>query len=251
MKRWLNWREIEKMNAWGIRRKDSGEALSWDKSAQQWAQRTEQEGEAGMRQVGRMTQLRPDDTVLDVGCGVGPLTIPAARKVKTVYALDSSPQMLDILMQNAKEQGLDNIVPVLGNWYDLVPGKDYPVCDVSIARHAPCQNDIIAFSRTAKRYCYSLWNVAPLQQEDYHSNPGMLSDPKINPNRTYNEPNGRMFGFNVHFNLLYDAGANPEVQYDTQIVQLEDPTKGGCLLRHVQRVSILGWNPQEIQMEPM
>lgn len=282
MKRWLNWREIEKMNVWGIRRKDSAEALSWDKSAALWEMRTRQEGEAGARQVSRMAQLRPEDTVLDVGCGVGTLTLPAARNVKTVYALDSSPRMLEILMEQAKEQGIGNIVPVLGNWYDLKPGTDYPICDVAMARHAPCQNDIIAFGRRAKRYCYSLWNVAPLQPEDYHDNPGVLSDPAINPNRVYNEPNGRLFGFNVHFNLLYDAGANPEVQYDTEIQEYEGSTyeeivrkafpgmediskippeirrgmesgtvktENGFLWKRVQRVSILGWNPGEIRWE--
>ena len=275
---WLNWREIERMNAWGVRKKDDEEALSWDKSAAQWRERTRHEGNAGERQVALMSRLGPEDTVLDVGCGVGALTLPAARRVKTVYALDSSPQSLDFLMEEAKSQGIGNIVPLCGNWYGMKAGVDYPVCDIAMGRHAPFQNNILGFCAAATKYCYSLWNVAPLTEEDYHRNEGVLADRRVNPNRVYNEPNGRLFGFNVHFNLLYDAGANPEVLYDTEVKEytaateeelfgqvfpgmpfsrLPEPmdrelrremkqTENGWFLRQVRRVSILGWDPGEI-----
>ena len=279
MKRWLNWREIEKMNVWGVRRKDREEALRWDAGAGQWEQRAQREGDAGDRQVRLMTKLRPEDTVLDVGCGTGPLSIPLARRVKKVYALDSSQAMLNILMEKARSQGLSNIVPILGNWYEMEPGRDFPICDIAAARHAPCQSDILGFSKAASQYCYSLWNVAPLEEENYHENPGVLSAPGENPGRVYNEPNGRLFGFHVHFNILYDAGANPEVKYDIErkdyvghspeeiLNQIFPPLPGpGCIpeallkqirsgirekggvfyYQKVRRVSILGWNPQDI-----
>ena len=278
MKSWLNWREIERMNAWGIRRKDDEEALNWDKSAEQWYQRARQEGNAGQRQVALMDRLGPEDTLLDVGCGTGPLTIPAAKRVKTVYALDSSPKMLEMLMADAKAQGLNNIIPICGNWYGMEADKDYPICDIVIGRHAPFQNDILGVCRAARKYCYSLWNVAAVEESDYHRNEGVLADTKKNPRRVYNEPNGRLFGFNVHFNLLYDAGANPEVKYDTEIREFSAPTpeellakvfpgappagmpeplrrelergmhktEQGWTLRQVRRVSILGWDPVKI-----
>ena len=281
MNGWLNWREIERMNAWGVRRKDDEEALSWDKSADQWRERTRHEGDAGERQVALLSRLGQEDTLLDVGCGVGALTLPAARRVKTVYALDSSPRSLEILMEEAEKLGIGNIVPICGNWYAMKAGVDYPVCDIAMGRHAPFQNDILGFCAAAKKYCYSLWNVAPLSEEDYHRNEGVLADRKINPNRVYNEPDGRLFGFNVHFNLLYDAGANPEVLYDTEVREYMGAseeevfaqafpgmpvsrlpealarelrrgmkkTETGWHLRQVRRVSILGWDPKEVTAE--
>ena len=41
--------------------------------------------------------LDENDTVLDVGCGEGSITIPIARRVKKVIGLDSSPKMLEFL----------------------------------------------------------------------------------------------------------------------------------------------------------
>jgi len=272
---WLNWREIEKMNAWGVRRKDDEEARKWDESAAQWRERTIREGNAGERQVALMDRLELEDTLIDIGCGTGPLTLPAARRVRTVYALDSSPRMLEMLIEDAKAQGIGNIIPICGNWYAMEAGRDYPVCDIAIGRHAPFQNDVLGVCRAARKYCYSLWNVASTEESDYHLNEGVLADARKNPRRTYNEPDGRLFGFNVHFNILYDAGVNPEVKYDTEVREftadspeallaqvfpgapaagLPGPlrrelersmrrTELGWYLRQVRRVSILGWDP--------
>ena len=279
MKSWLNWREIERMNAWGVRSKLDEEAFWWDKGAQMWEERTRNEGDAGERQVELMDRITGDVTILDVGCGTGPLTIPAAKKAKTVYALDSSQGMLDILMEKAEKKGIKNIIPICGNWYSMTHGMDFPVCDIAFGRHAPFQNDIIGFCKSAKKYCYSLWNVAPLVDDRYHENEGVLADKRKNPYRTYNEPNGRLFGFNVHFNLLYDAGADPEIRYDKKVTDIEADsfeeilrrffhtdditripppfvadlkkctklTDGRYRLHHAARVSILGWDPSKVR----
>jgi len=41
-------------------------------------------------------------SLLDIGCGVGNLAIPLAKKVRTVTALDISSKMLDYLQQRAR-----------------------------------------------------------------------------------------------------------------------------------------------------
>lgn len=274
MKKWLNWREIERLNAWGIRKKDDEEAAIWDQNADTWEQRTQIEGNAGERQVALMSQIGPDDHVLDVGCGTGPLTIPLAKRAKVVYALDSSPRMLATLMEKATKIGLSNIIPICGNYYNMTAGKDYPVCDIAVARHSPCQCDILQFNSVATKYCYSLWNVTPIVEDDYHSTPGTLSN---QPFRKYNEPNGRLFGFNVHFNILYDTGINPELQFDIDVKEFWGETESEiiekvfsefsvptnipaslrksvndnirhidskCYYKQVNRMSILGWKPK-------
>jgi ubiquinone/menaquinone biosynthesis C-methylase UbiE len=56
--------------------------------------------------------LRPDMRVLDAGCGLGRVTIPAARAVGAegeVIAMDIQPAMLDAARKRAKAAGLGNI----------------------------------------------------------------------------------------------------------------------------------------------
>ncbi len=56
--------------------------------------------------------IKPEQTILDFGCGKGNYSIPAAKIVNKkglVYALDKNPDSLNELMRKAKEENLDNI----------------------------------------------------------------------------------------------------------------------------------------------
>lgn len=50
-------------------------------------------------------------TILEVGCGPGFFTIPAARMANsgTVYALDIYPMMTDVVARKARKSGLENV----------------------------------------------------------------------------------------------------------------------------------------------
>lgn len=54
-------------------------------------------------------ELDSNDSVLDIGCGNGVITIPLAQKAIKVTAMDISSKMLEILKKNAKDSGLNNI----------------------------------------------------------------------------------------------------------------------------------------------
>jgi predicted methyltransferase len=60
-------------------------------------------------------RLPPDATVADLGCGPGYFTTRLARAVPQgiVYAVDVEPAQLDRLNERTREQGLENVVPVL------------------------------------------------------------------------------------------------------------------------------------------
>lgn len=62
--------------------------------------------------------LRPDMTVLDVGCGPGTLAIPIARQVRSVTAMDFSSEMIERLGSRCKAEGVGNIEMVNGAWED-------------------------------------------------------------------------------------------------------------------------------------
>ena len=69
-----------------------------------------EDGEPYLRSIG----LKKNQTMLDFGCGEGHYTIPAAKvvgKQGKVYAVDKSKFTLDELIDEAKNQGLDNIFP--------------------------------------------------------------------------------------------------------------------------------------------
>ncbi len=53
--------------------------------------------------------LRPDDTVLDLGAGVGYFAFPIARECGSVIAVDIEPKMLALLRKRVTDRGHDNV----------------------------------------------------------------------------------------------------------------------------------------------
>ncbi len=54
--------------------------------------------------------IQSENTVVDIGCGPGYFSIPAARMTEqTVFGVDISPEMLDFLLTKAAEEGIHNI----------------------------------------------------------------------------------------------------------------------------------------------
>lgn len=54
-------------------------------------------------------EISKEDSVLDLGCGEGSITIPIAKKAKKVTAIDSSKRMLEILESKCKNQSINNV----------------------------------------------------------------------------------------------------------------------------------------------
>ncbi|HEY0196195.1 MAG TPA: precorrin-6Y C5,15-methyltransferase (decarboxylating) subunit CbiT [Methanobacterium sp.] len=56
------------------------------------------------------SQVSREDTVVDIGCGTGGLTVEFARRAGKVYAVDKNPQAIKITRLNLEKQGfLDNV----------------------------------------------------------------------------------------------------------------------------------------------
>src|SRR5215813_11728437 len=59
--------------------------------------------------------LRQGSTVIDVGANIGDLTVPLAREVGEggrVYAIESHPEVFNVLCANLALNGLDNVKPI-------------------------------------------------------------------------------------------------------------------------------------------
>ena len=62
--------------------------------------------------------LRPGQTVLEVGCGPGFFTIPAAKMVGEegfIYAIDINPRAIRRVEEKKRKYGMENIRPIQGN----------------------------------------------------------------------------------------------------------------------------------------
>jgi tRNA (guanine37-N1)-methyltransferase len=62
-------------------------------------------------------QVKPDEVIVDLFCGVGPFVIPIAKKTKTsIYAIDINPEAIELLKENIKLNKLaDEIKPICGD----------------------------------------------------------------------------------------------------------------------------------------
>jgi len=58
-------------------------------------------------------ELKAEMVFADLGCGTGFFSIPAARRIKKVFALDIAQEMLDILRDKIKKEKITNIEVIL------------------------------------------------------------------------------------------------------------------------------------------
>lgn len=72
--------------------------------------------------------------VLDLGCGAGHVSFNVAEKVASVTAFDLSDAMLEVVADNAKSRGLNNISTVKGN-VESLPFEDHSF-DLIISRYS-------------------------------------------------------------------------------------------------------------------
>lgn len=133
----LLWQQAKNNKTWA-----SKKAQDWDKKAASFAKRTS----ASIYSDKFLQLLQPQKqwSVLDAGCGPGTLTLPLAPMVRRVTALDFSKNMLDILQQHAREDGLENITICHTSWEDDWQSSHIPSHDVAIASRSLAVGDLAA-----------------------------------------------------------------------------------------------------------
>ena len=156
----INWNELWKtMMSRRKHRGDHGEdmGLRWDKRAKKFNESVMQHTERTQRQIATL-ELKPEYTVLDVGAGTGRLTIPIAKQVKSVTAVDPSKGMLACLQENVAQEGITNVTSINKRWEDIELGVDIEPHDVVIACHSlgmfDIQEALAKMDAASKRYVY-------------------------------------------------------------------------------------------------
>lgn len=101
-------------------------------------------------------QLRPEDSVIDIGAGTGRWTVPIANVVSRVTAVDPSSHMLALLNRNAEQAGVSSKITTVQAAWETAAVECH---DVAICFHAMYMStDFAAFIRKmegcARRTCY-------------------------------------------------------------------------------------------------
>lgn len=198
------------------RRLKSSEEM-WDKRAKEFNRYTREKSDRTEEQVASF-RLDPEWSVLDVGAGTGRLSVPIAKVVKEVTAVDPSGGMLDCLRENVAKERLANVTCLQKRWEEVQLGVEIEPHDVVIASHSlgmfDLEEAVAKMDAAARRYVYILtaagkWFFDDLEEElwerefdGHHRRGGWRSD------------------YMLLYNILHDMGiyANVEIR-DVEHVQ--------------------------------
>jgi len=156
----------------------------------------------------RAAELNPDSSwsVLDIGSGPGILTVPLARGVRHVTAIEPSRPMISCLKRHLAEENLSNVKIINSRWEDLSE-EEVEVHDLAIASYSLNFEDIrealLKMNHLAKKWVVLYWFAGVTNWELIRMN--LFSQVH---NRSL-EPFPKC---NIIYNLLYDLGLYPDVE---------------------------------------
>ncbi len=104
--------------------------------------------------------LSPELSVLDVGCGIGTVTMALARQVRCVTALDWSPRMLEAVARRVAEQQLEHVRTVRLDWPQVQVGRDIEPHDVVLASRSLPMGNLLSRHIPSSTICSMKWASA-------------------------------------------------------------------------------------------
>jgi SAM-dependent methyltransferase len=93
----------------------------------------------------QLTKPLNECTVLDMGCGIGGLSIPAASRVKTIKGIDLNESYITACKEKATAEGLDNIEFEIKSLFELQEKERYDVVLCSdVLEHVANQDGLLS-----------------------------------------------------------------------------------------------------------
>jgi len=155
--------------------------------------------------------LLPEDTLLDMGCGPGRLSVPLAKRVKSVTSLDVSDAVLRYVEENARAAGVKNITTRKLDFHDAVAGENVEKHDVVVCSRSVGLANLRKLSTFAERMAavVSFANAPTIP----HLLSGIFKDTSSVPRPPFLAPGiDRKINYNVMFNIVYDMGYEPNIR---------------------------------------
>ena len=136
-------------------RRETGPGNMWDDNADMYRQMAAMEAESTEHMLSLLPVTKAD-TVLDVGCGPGRITVPMARRAASVTAIDAAEKMLAHCRANVAAAGLTNVDARLLDWNEAVAGENLERHDIVIAAPSVGLYDL----KTSPPLPKSMWSPA-------------------------------------------------------------------------------------------
>ena len=158
-------------------------------------------------------------TVLDIGAGNGRWTIPLAKRVKAVTAVEPDREMVDVLRENMKDSPR-NIQIIQSSWDEA----QVEVYDIVVCAHAMYSSpDLVAFVRKMERHarkaCYLAIRLPPVD--------GVISElTNAIYDRSYDSANAV-----IAYNALYSLGIYANVLVENEVYPWTNSTLEEAFLR--------------------
>ncbi|MFP4533153.1 MAG: class I SAM-dependent methyltransferase [Desulfobacterales bacterium] len=115
--------------------------------------------------------LAPESRVLDIGAGPGILTVPLARRVSHVTAVDASEGMISVLKEKAATAGVKNVDCTCRRWESVDPNRDlagpYDVVIASLCLTMfDLQSAVSKMEKVCRGYIFLYWFLGETGWED-------------------------------------------------------------------------------------
>lgn len=212
----INWEELLTITKPPMRHKPEHDPVRQKNFADFYNKVASMEKLYTLNQVNALPLL-PDDTLLDMGCGPGRLSVPLAQRVKSVTSLDISGEALKYCRMNADAAGLTNLTTKKLNFEDAVAGENIEKHDVVICSRSVGLRNLKKLSGFANRLTaiISFANAPTIPQllSNIFNGTSVENGGKP-PFATYGTD--RRVNYNVLFNIVYDLG------YEANIKVVED-----------------------------
>lgn len=146
--------------------------------------------------------VRPGDTVLDIGSGVGDHALAFARRGARVTALDASSDCLEACVGRARAEGLDGVDALLGTWEGFAADESFDLAFSAMCPAICNVDELRRMEASARRACCIV--TVGRGSSDRHRK-AMMAELRI-------KPQGGFATEALHyFNVLYLMGRQPNV----------------------------------------
>ena len=192
-----NIEDIDWAYLWGESIKSKKDAKKdWDKSAASFQKLSRKDDYIDL--LFSKLILDKEDSVLDLGCGEGSITIPLAKHVKKVTGLDSSEKMLELLNERCNEQNIDNVTTILKPLEDIdlksIGHHDIVLASRSLNGIIPIKETLSTINEIANKYVFLTFFGPENWKFEQEFQKYIGKDNKKFP------------GYNYIFNILYKMG---------------------------------------------